>query len=259
MIRKHVVAVLVGAALQAAAPAWAQQQPQGKPGAPGPTTPSAASPASPAPPGTSTTPPASAPTKPGSKQAYEVAGFRSAKFGMTEAEVKAAIQKDFGVKPEDIRSAANAMERTTALMVPLPTLDPGPGPATAVYILGYQSKKLIQVNVVWAPDPGKTEKADTGPYVVAGVQLSNYFNGFGWRDGGVNVGMALGPHTLALFAGEDDKTGAVNVVVDGVSLERRVDGKVEPLPPPTSPPSLRVSYIANRITPDIFRLERGRF
>ncbi len=253
MIRKQVVALLVvGAALHVAAPSWAQQAP--KPGAPGSTAPSAAPPGPPA----STTPPAPAPTPAVNKQPYEVTGFRSARFGMTEAEVRAAVQKDFGVKPDDIRSTPNALERTTALMVALPALDPGPGPATAIYIIGYQSKKLIQVNVVWAPDP-KAEKVDTGPYVVAGVQLGNYFNAFAWRDGGVNVGVVLGPHTLALFAAEDDKTGAVNVVVDGVTLERKVEGKVEPLPPPTTPPSLRVSYISNRTTPDIFRLERGRF
>lgn len=229
-----------------AAPSWGQPS-QGAPG------PSSAPTAAPVP---------QAPAKP-TKPPYEVKGFRSASFGMTEAEVRAAVLKDFGVKPDEIRQTSNAIERTTALMVAVPSLDPGPGPATAVYILGYQSKKLIQINLVWARDANnkndKSDKADTGPYIVAGVQLVNYFNEFGWRDGRVNLGIPLGPSTLLLFAAEDEKTGAVQVVADGVAVERKAEGRIEAAPQPGGQASLRVSYIANRTTPDIFRLERGRF
>lgn len=232
MIGKHVVALLLGAALQVASPSWAQQ-PAGGPSAPKP-----------------------APAKT-AKPAYEVKGFRSAAFGMTEADVRAAIIKDFGVKAEDIHLTSNALERTTALTVSLPSLDPGPGPAVIAYILGYQSKKLIQVNVVWARS-SKTEKIDTGPYIVAGVQLVNYFSEFGWRDGKMVLGMATGPNSLALFAAEDDKTGAVQVVADGVTLQRKTEGgRIEATPQPANGVSLRVSYIANRTAPDVFRLKGG--
>lgn len=243
---RFAAALLAGAALVGfMAPSWGQSPP----GTPAPT----AAPAPQAP---------ASPTKP----PYEVKGFRSASFGMTEAEVRAAIQKDFGVKPDEIRQSSNAIERTAALMVSVAALDPGPGPATAIYILGYQSKKLIQVNVVWTRDANakpdkndKSDKADTGPYIVAGVQLVNYFNEFGWRDGRVNLGIPLGPSTLLLFAAEDEKTGAVQVVADGVAVERKPEGRIEAAPQPGGQASLRVSYIANRTTPDIFRLERGRF
>jgi hypothetical protein len=227
------MALLVGAALLAASPSWAQQ-PAGKPPSPAP---------------------APAPTK-AAKPAYEVKGFRSAMFGMTEAEVKAAIVKDFGAKPDDIRSVHNALERTTALTVTLPSLDPGPGPAVAAYIMGYQSKKLIQVNVVWAQDP-KADKVDTGPYIVAGVQLVNYFNEFSWRDGKVGLGIPAGPSSLVLFAAEDEKTGAVQVTADGVALERKSEGRIEAAPKSAGQISLRVSYIANRTAPDVFRLKGG--
>ncbi len=246
MIAKSVVVLLAGTALAlVAGPSWGQA-----PTAPAPTAP-APSPSAAAPP--------QAPTKP-TKPAYEVKGFRSANFGMTEAEVRAAIQKDFGVKPDDIRQTSNAIERTAALMVSVPSLDPGPGPATAIYILGYQSKKLIQVNVVWSREAkNDKDKVDTGPYIVAGVQLVNYFNEFGWRDGRVNLGIPIGPSTLLLFAAEDEKTGAVQVVADGVAVERKAEGRIEAAPQPGGQASLRVSYIANRTTPDIFKLERGRF
>lgn len=243
MKRLAILAWVLGTAMQIAVPSWAQ--PAG--GAPGATPPTAtgAKPATPAP---------ADPAKP----PYEVVGFRSAKFGMTEAEVRAAIQKDFGVKPEDVRPTPNAIERTTALVVSLPALDPGPGPATAVFILGYQSKKLIQVNVQWARE-GAAAKADAAPYLVAGVQLVNYFNQFTWRDGRVNLGIPVGPASLLLFGAEDDKTGAVQVVADGVTVERKAEGQLEAAPQAGGQVSLRVSYIANRTKPDIFRLEPGRF
>ncbi|MBX3501561.1 MAG: hypothetical protein KF889_19135 [Alphaproteobacteria bacterium] len=205
-------------------------------------------------PGTTAAPPAA----PGpSKAAYEVAGFRGARFGMDEAQVRAAIQGDFQAKPEAIRLVPNAMERTTALIVSLPTLDPGPGPASVVYILGYQTKKLIQVNLVWSQNAA-ADKTDGGPFLVAGVQLANYFNGFAWRDGKVSMGVPAGPNTLLLFAAEDAKTGAVQVIVDGVTLENK-GGKVETKPQRPGSLSLRVSYIADRLKPDIFKLEPGKF
>lgn len=199
--------------------------------------------------------PSAAPAPP--RPAYEVTGFRGARFDMDETQLRAAVMADFGVKPEAIKVVPNAMERTTALVVSLHSLDPGPGAATAVYIMGYKTKKLIQVNLVWAQNAA-SDKADSGPYLVAGVQLANYFNGFGWRDGKVTIGAPSGPNTLLMFAAEDGKTGAVQVVVDGVAFERK-DGKVETAPQAPGSVSLRVAYIANRTAPDIFKLEPGRF
>ena len=83
---------------------------------------------------------------------YEVTGFRDARFGMTEAEVRAAVKKSFAVKDADIKTTANPTEGTTLLIVRVDSLDPGPGPATVTYIFGNKSKKLIQVNVVWGED-----------------------------------------------------------------------------------------------------------
>jgi hypothetical protein len=238
MIRKRHTALLVALALlQAIAPARAQ--------------PAGGTPAAP----TATAAPVTA-----SKPAYDLRGFRSARFGMTEAEVRTAIQKDFPVKPDQIRQTTNGVERTTALVVSLPTLEPGPGPATAIYILGYKSKKLIQVNVVWSRETKADEKTDAGPYFLAGVQLANYFGAFDWGVGRVNLGVPVGPATLLLFGAEHDKTGAVQVVVDGIKLERKPDGRVEAQPEAQGggPVSLRVSYIVDRTSPDIFRLEPGR-
>src|SRR5438309_7713631 len=78
---------------------------------------------------------------------YEVAGFRDARFGMSEQEVRTVITKTLGVKAADITSGANPVEGTNVLTARVPALDPVPGPAQIAYIFGYSSKKLIQVNV----------------------------------------------------------------------------------------------------------------
>src|SRR5215475_575592 len=67
---------------------------------------------------------------------YEVTGFRDARFGMTEAEVRAAVKKPFAVKDADIKTTANPTEGTTLLIVRVDSLDPGPGPANITYIFG---------------------------------------------------------------------------------------------------------------------------
>ena len=83
---------------------------------------------------------------------YEVTGFRDARFGMTEADVRAAVKKSLAVQDADIKTGANPTEGTALLIVRVDSLDPGPGPATITYIFGNKSKKLIQVNVVWGED-----------------------------------------------------------------------------------------------------------
>src|SRR5262245_63465003 len=61
---------------------------------------------------------------------YEVTGFRDARFGMTEAEVRAAVKKSFAVKDADIKTSANPTEGTTILIVRVDSLDTSPGSAT---------------------------------------------------------------------------------------------------------------------------------
>ncbi|MGC2203320.1 MAG: hypothetical protein WA633_24660, partial [Stellaceae bacterium] len=45
----------------------------------------------------------------------QVEGIRSAHWGMTEAQVKAAIRKDFNIPPEKVQTAENPSEKTTVL------------------------------------------------------------------------------------------------------------------------------------------------
>ena len=191
---------------------------------------------------------------------YEVIGFRDAHFGMTEAEVRAAVTKDLHVKASDVALAANPIEGTKVLTVKLVSLDPGPGPAQVAYIFGHSSKKLIQVNVIWDDEKAKSkDKTDTNAMIAAGTRLARYFAGFTWRKDTTRAGIPVGPNTIVMFSGEDGKKGAVRLVVDGVKYQMKREGNETTSPDPKGPPRLIINYIADRDNPDIAKIDKGKF
>src|SRR5690606_22712342 len=78
-----------------------------------------------------------------------VEGFRSARFGMTVDEVRAAIEQDFGLKGEDVVEGENVAERTGLLTIQSDDVLADGGPAQVSYVFGYESKTLIQVGILW--------------------------------------------------------------------------------------------------------------
>src|SRR5262249_10136792 len=118
---------------------------------------------------------------------YEVNGFRDIRFGMSEAEVRKVATKAFNLKPADFTAAPNAIEGTNVITVRVASLDPGPGPARVAYIFGHNSKKLIQVNVVWGEDA--TQTVDT--IVAAGTRLQRYFAEFAWKKDAARAGIPV--------------------------------------------------------------------
>ena len=195
-------------------------------------------------------------------RAHSVEGFRSARFGMNETALHAIIAKDLGVKKDEIRVEDNTVQRTRALVVETPALDPGPGRAVVSYVLGYKSRELIQVNVVWGLDEGlqKKETALQDIYAAASI-LSDYFAGNSWRDGGVIRNAVVDPTTLVMFRGEDADNGATELILGNVPIIVNEEGSSsDATPPPLAGPSyLRLSYIADRTNPDIFALAKGQF
>jgi hypothetical protein len=189
---------------------------------------------------------------------YDVSGFRDARFGMTEAEVRAVVTKSFGVKAADLKVTPNPTEGTSLLVVRVESLDPGPGPTTLTYIFGHKSKKLAQVNVVWGEDTA-TNPPDANAIIGAGTRLERYFQGFGWRKDTARVGIPVGENTVVLFAGEDEKKGAVRLVVDGIKYQLNREGNQTTSPDPKGAAKLIINYIADRDSPDIATIERGKF
>ena len=196
-----------------------------------------------------------APAAPGAD--YAINGFRTATFGMDEAQVKAAITRDFGVAADKITSGSNAMQHTNLLVVHT-NLPPGPGEATVSYIFGATSHKLIHVNVAWGTAQVPTS-ADRTAIVAAGAQLSSYFKAQPWdpktqaRSGLVGNGQGL-----LMFDATDAKGGNVQVEIDNLPLSRTVNGKTETTDP-KGPAVLRVSYAQDAAHPDVFSIKPGSF
>ncbi|MEA2961366.1 MAG: hypothetical protein QOI46_1464 [Alphaproteobacteria bacterium] len=177
---------------------------------------------------------------------------------MTEPEVRAVVAKSLAVKPADLKTTANPTEGTTLLTARADQLDPGPGPGTITYIFGNKGKRLIQVNVAWGEDAPGTP-TDTNAILGAGTRLERYFQGFSWRKDTTRVGIPLGENTVVLFAGEDEKKGAVRLVVDGIKYQMNREGNQMTSPDPKGPPKLIINYIADRENPDVAKIEPGKF
>ncbi|MEI7607631.1 MAG: hypothetical protein WCJ64_09620 [Rhodospirillaceae bacterium] len=183
-----------------------------------------------------------------------VDGYRSARFGMSEAEVRKAIRSDLGVD-EAIRGA-NETERTTVLVVQGKTLIPDTPPATVSYILGATSAKLIQINVVW----GETTGADVKQVLPTANSLVSYFIDKGsYAKDSVAVNQPLPDGSVLAFRGSDARGHMVVLhlvpIIDPADVKRQEKDK----PVEFKKAALRLSYIANPTKPDVFRIEKGRF
>lgn len=184
------------------------------------------------------------------QQAPAVDGFRSARFGADEKAVRAAIKADFNQEGKAIRVEENPLERTTALLIEVPSLEPG-GKAQVAYILGYQSRKLIQVNVVWgAPiDPTVTGEQLTG----AAVLLRNYFAEQPFPADRRLQDQRLPDGSALFFQGADPQGRQVSLILFAGAAPAKAGEKPVPIY------SLRLSYIADPRAPDVYRLKAGSF
>lgn len=189
--------------------------------------------------------PAAAPPAPA-----EVTGFRSARFGMGEADVRAAIYNDFGAGDDAVRISPNELDGTTVLSVEVHDLIPATGLARVNYVLGYASLSLTRVNIVWGTpvNPGAT--ADDMNKVA--VLLQRYFDDLGLVPETVVRQRRLANGTVILFGGADAAGHAVAVIYREGEVKNE-DGSTRKVF------LLRLSYVADPQAPDIYRLEPGTF
>lgn len=192
-----------------------------------------------------------------SATALDIKGFRSAAFGMTPAQVKAAIAADFGAAAK-LQEGANPADGTQFILASVDHLDPGPGPAQIGYVFGAASKALATVNVVWTTGPDATEP-QRGAIAQAGQQLAAYF-AQGPAPAKASTGIStFGTNGLVLYAAVDRKDAGVQVMIDGVSYQSSGGDKPIASPPPKGPATLRVSYSLNADKPDVKTLKPGSF
>lgn len=182
-----------------------------------------------------------------------VGGFRSARWGMDDGDVKAAIQKDFGVPPSNVSTVENAVERTTVLTTTVRDLLEGAGTARLSYILGYKSKKLIQVTLLWGTpvDP----RVPTENIVTAANQLRQLLLDSGYEPKTITVNARVADGSILVFEGQDaakHMTQLRLLSTPSAAKGPQKKGGVASI-------ALSLSYVLDSHNPDIFRLKKGQF
>lgn len=187
-------------------------------------------------------------------QARDSNGYRSAHFGMTEAAVLDAIEADFAIPPGSVERSANALEKTANLTVTVIDLVEFTGAAEIVYIFGYQSKKLIQINLLWRAPAGANDaeqrlqraarimanrvslwgisKFETAPDTVTSDGATLLFQGRGESGMIASISMSVPCEELA-------SCSASETADDGCWL--------------------RVALIENVDAPDVYKIQPGQF
>lgn len=180
----------------------------------------------------------------------EVAGFRSARFGMGESDVRAAISNDFGLGDDAVRVVPNQLDGTTILSVDVTDLIPATGNARVNYVLGYASLSLTRVNVIWGTPVNAGATAEDMTKIA--VLLQRYFDDLGLVPETIVRSRRLPNGTIILFAGADAAGRAVAVVYREAEVTNEDGTKSTAF-------LLRLSYVEKPSDPDIYKLEPGTF
>jgi hypothetical protein len=202
-----------------------------------------------------------APSRP-AEDSGAIGGFRSAQFGMNEADVRKAIAKDLGVKPQDIKADVHPTEKTKLLSVTAKDLLPETGTSLVTYHLGYKSKQLMQVTIVW----GRPVQADPDPQRLVGTAnlLRNYFAAQQFQPEGrvLNAPVEGG---IVVFRGFDKAKRMVLLMLSAQPGEATAQGlakdpaKGEAKDSQLKNLSLQLFYVLNPEKPDVFAIEKGQF
>jgi hypothetical protein len=182
-----------------------------------------------------------------------IEGFRQARFGMSEEQVRQALRKDFPALAAKLTSAVHPSEKTTVLSLTVVDLLPHTGSAHIAYIFGYRSKRLIQVNIVWSSE-GTAASDET--VVGTANSLRDYFTSENFGSEGIVVNRQLGENTILVFRASDGRKRSVLLILSGVAASARSEEKKGPRPPPLT---LELSYIEDTAHPDVFRIGQGQF
>lgn len=168
-----------------------------------------------------------------------VEGFGKAHFGMTEAEVHAAVAAEYGASAAASLRPADGGNGRTALETVLPGMDVI-GPATAGY--AFVRGRLVQVNLSWRTGDAATPQQRKA-LVDAATEMARKFYSLKWRLLSGARGRAVGENAVTVFSGEDALGNGAELLLLGVSYTlRQPGGTVRTSPPPTGPAMLRVSY-----------------
>jgi hypothetical protein len=178
-------------------------------------------------------------------------GFGSARFEMTESEIRAAIDSDFPLdagpdaatgrrRVGQIDVEADRVFLTRALLVSVRDVLPGTGSARVEYVLGYQRHRLIQVNIIWGTqaDP-PTARADVQ---AAAARLQDFVARAYAADGRATRTQPDG--SVVHFVGRNPQGRMVELASSLRAPQRAW---------------VRLSYVHDPEAGDVYRLPRGAF
>lgn len=190
---------------------------------------------------------------PAAEGSAKVKGFRSAEFGMKKNDVYKAIKKDFKLRKKDVKEAANTMEKTTSLNVKVDNLIESGGSAKVVYIFGFKSNKLIQINVIWGTHIDSKIKPEN--LVNNANLLRGHFANKGFPKDKTVMNAKMDNGSVLVFRGTDKADRMVMLLL--TIPQEKSDDQNKPVPPTRG--SLQLFYIENSISPDIFRFNENDF
>lgn len=196
--------------------------------------------------------------KPGSAV---ISGFRSAKFGDNEDKIRSAIRTDFGKSDKDVKLVQNAAMRTSSLVLTAEGLVPDTGPAQIGYVMGYKTKSLMQVNVLWgspvSPNIDGKEVARTA------IALKSYFARQGYDRSKIIQDRKI-PGGILLFQATDANGHLLRLTYRELALRPKQAAKDKDKAPEKAAETkkvylLNLSYASDPKTPDVFKIEKGAF
>jgi hypothetical protein len=169
-------------------------------------------------------------------------GFRSAKFGMDEKQVMRAIAKDFKVFKEKVERLIPPKEKTTVLSIHVPKLMELGGPSNIFYVLGYKSKRLIQVNIDWGK--GVTDNFSSKDLFTISNLLRKHFAKRKYKSNGYAVNKKMNDNSVLVFRGQNKKGRGITLILESAKKEEGIEADKSY--------SLSLSYISDIKNPDIF-------
>ena len=192
------------------------------------------------------------PNPPAQAASARIDGFRSARFGMSESDVRRAIAADFHLSGASVVAGENPVQRTAVLHIRTADLIPGGGTAQIDYVFGYRSHALIEVNILWsaAADPTMTPARLVGN----GTALQAYFLNEGFPPNRTVRNALLPDGNVLLFRTQDEAGHAVVLVVLGQRDKATAGGSAR-----LTPTALTLVYAADPAHPDVFQLKKGSF
>ena len=181
--------------------------------------------------------------------AVKINGFRSAQFGMTRKEILKSIYKDFKISKSKIQRRLHPSEKTVSYSVQVKDLLPNSGLAKLFYVFGFKTKRLIQVNILWSRTVD--EQLHPQKFVDTANLLRAHFLSQGFQKEGLAVNTKMSDGSVLVFRGLDASGKMVVLLL--------VNPPVKEGQPPNRNINLRLSYIMNPDSPDIYKIKKDDF